>query len=377
MEAKLSSVNEAPSGLPQIVRPPELALEFRVNTHANRDQSSPSVTTLADGGWLVTWMSGDQDGSGWGIYGQRYSSAGAIVGGEFKVNSYTAGSQEYPSVTALADGGWLVTWSSGLAPWLPDGQDGSSYGIYGQRYSGSGAAVGGEFQVNTYSANYQYMSSAISLADGGWLVVWCSTGQDGSDESVHGQRYNASGSIVGGEFQVNVYSDYWQNFPVVTALLDGGWLVVWQSYSQEGGNFGIYGLRYNSAGVAVGGEFHVNTYTSNGQTDPSVTSLADGGWLITWQSDGQDGSSYGVYGQRYNNSGATVGSEFQVNVYNSGRQREPSVTALSDGGWLIGGWHLTGGVPVEAPSRWRAVKCHRAGRHPTDATFIRYPTGRR
>ena len=378
----MSSVNEAPTGLPQIVRPPELALEFRVNTHANRDQWSPSVTTLADGGWLVTWMSGDQDGSGWGIYGQRYSSTGAIVGGEFKVNSYTAGSQQDPSVTSLADGGWLVTWSS-------DGQDGSSYGVYGQRYNNSGATVGSEFQVNTYSDYYQYMSSATSLADGGWVVVWCSTGQDGSYESVHGQRYNSSGGIVGGEFQVNVYSDYWQNFPVVTALSDGGWLVVWQSYSQEGGNFGIYGLRYNSAGVAVGSEFHVNTYTSSEQTNPSVTSLADGGWLITWQSDqegsgwgiygqrynsvgvavgdefransytadsqiypsataladggwlitwqsdSQDGSSYGVYGQRYNSSGATVGSEFQVNVYNSGRQREPSVTALPDGGWLI------------------------------------------
>ena len=48
-----------------------------------------------------------------------------------------------------------------------------------------------------------------------------------------------------------------------------------------------------------------------------------------------------------------------------------------DGGWLIGNWHLTGGLPVEAASWWRAVKCHRPGRQPTDATFIRYPTGPR
>ena len=45
-----------------------------------------------------------------------------------------------------------------------------------------------------------------------------------------------------------------------------------------------------------------------------MTALSDGGFVVTWTSDGQDGSGYGVYGQRYSSTGAAVGSEFQVNT---------------------------------------------------------------
>ncbi|MDH6059449.1 DUF4347 domain-containing protein, partial [Chrysosporum bergii ANA360D] len=48
----------------------------------------------------------------------------------------------------------------------------------------------------------------------------------------------------------------------------------------------------------VGSEFQVNTYASNAQANPSITTLKDGGFVVTWQSDVQDGSGNGVYGQR-------------------------------------------------------------------------------
>ena len=40
-----------------------------------------------------------------------------------------------------------------------------------------------------------------------------------------------------------------------------------------------------------------------------MTALADGGWLVTWTSYGQDGSGFGIYQQRYNSEGGTVGGE--------------------------------------------------------------------
>ena len=48
------------------------------------------------GAILVVWhsvnvvMGRDQDGSGFGIYGQRLNAAGAKVGGEFQVNQSRA-----------------------------------------------------------------------------------------------------------------------------------------------------------------------------------------------------------------------------------------------------------------------------------------------
>ena len=70
-----------------------------------------------------------------GIYGQRYAADGAPVGDEFRANTYTYSDQIYSSVTALNDGGFVVTWSSYH-------QDGSGYGIYGQRYAADGSPVG-------------------------------------------------------------------------------------------------------------------------------------------------------------------------------------------------------------------------------------------
>jgi len=74
------------------------------------------------------------------------------LGGELQVNTYTNNAQFYSAVAALVGGGYVVTWSS-------DGQDGSGWGVYGQRYDASGAASGGEFQVNNYTPNHQIYSS--------------------------------------------------------------------------------------------------------------------------------------------------------------------------------------------------------------------------
>lgn len=49
----------------------------------------------------------------------------------------------------------------------------------------------------------------------------------------------------------------------------------------------------------LGPEFRINSYTASAQSYPSVATLTDGGFVVTWQSNGQDGSGYGIYGQRY------------------------------------------------------------------------------
>ena len=71
----------------------------------------------------------------------------------------------------------------------------------------------------------------------------------------------------------------------------GDFVVTWASYGSEDGNaFGIFAQRYNSAGIAQGTEFQVNTYTTDRQFEPSVAMDAAGDFVITWQSAGQDGS---------------------------------------------------------------------------------------
>jgi hypothetical protein len=50
-----------------------LGSEFRANSHTTGDQISPSVASAADGRFIAVWHSGGQDGSSWGIFGQRFA----------------------------------------------------------------------------------------------------------------------------------------------------------------------------------------------------------------------------------------------------------------------------------------------------------------
>ncbi|MEH6631034.1 MAG: type I secretion C-terminal target domain-containing protein [Halopseudomonas aestusnigri] len=302
--------------------------ETRINTETDSWQLDPSVTGLADGGWAVTWESWGQDGSDWGIYCQAYNADGSVQGGEFRINTETDDTQSDPSVTGLADGGWVVTWHS-------DGQDGSSSGIYGQAYNADGSVQGEEFCINTETYSSQILSSVTGLADGGWVVTWQSSNQDGSGSGIYGQAYNADGSVQGEEFRINTETVGHQRYPSVTSLVDGGWVVAWESDGQDGSYYGIYGQAYNADGSVQGGEFRINIETVGHQSNPSVTGLTDGGWVVTWQSFEQDGSEYGIYGQAYNAGGSVKGGEFRINIETVGHQSNPSVTGLTDGGWVV------------------------------------------
>ena len=56
----------------------------------------------------------------------------------------------------------------------------------------------------------------------------------------------------------------------------------------------LYGV---AAQTKIGPEFQVNNYTTNDQNYPSISSLNNGNFVITWNSNRQDGSGYGIYAQ--------------------------------------------------------------------------------
>jgi len=306
----------------------KVGIDQRVNSYTQGDQYAEDTTVLSNGGYVVTWRSNGQDGSGNGVYLQQFNNSGAKVGMEQRVNSYTTGEQLGSKITALKDGSYVVTWSS-------DGQDGSGNGVYMQQYNSSGVKVGAEQRINTYTSNYQGSSKITTLNDGGYVVTWLSYGQDGSGYGVYLQQFNSSGTKVGVEQRVNSYTSSYQGQQQIIALQDGGYVITWQSDGQDGSGYGIYLQQYNSSGAKVGVEQRVNTYTENSQYVFSSTVLKDGGYVVTWQSDGQDGSSSGVYLQQYNSSGAKIGDEQQVNTYTLGLQGGPQITALNDGGYVV------------------------------------------
>ena len=346
--------------------------EFRVNTTVTGQQLMPGVGTLADGGHVVVWSDASK------VMGQRYDAAGNPAGGEFTVASSKIYNnlESPPAVIALAGGGFAVAWN-----------EDTSYHVKVQRFDASGNAVGS--LIDVYGSGATYNPSITATADGGFVVtasigttsgvanansvllrrftadgtplgtaITLVTGNvgtaygtvaalssgnlvtlwragDGSGGGLFGRILGPSGINIGPDFQVNTTTAGDQKVPVITALADGGFVVAWQSAGQDGAGWGIYARRFDAAGIAVGSEFRVNTTAAGDQTLPAVTALADGGFSIAWTSNGQDGFGLGVYAQRYSAAGTAVGGETRVAQTNFSDQGQPSITGRPDGGWVV------------------------------------------
>jgi VCBS repeat-containing protein len=315
----VTSVNDAPTFLA-----PTIGSETQVNTTTTDSQTinanvGRALASDASGNFVVVWASNLQDGAAYGIYAQRFSANGTPLGTEFRVNTTTADNQILPSVAMDSAGNFVVTWSINL-------QDGSGYGVYAQRYNAAGVAQGGEFLVNTTTADSQITSQVAMAPNGAFVITWSSMAQDpDASAGIYAQRYDASGVPQGSEFRVNTYTTNTQQLSSVSMDGSGNFVVTWASNGQDGSGYGVYGQRFNASGVAQGSEFRVNTTTADSQLYSSVAMLSDGRFVVAYQSRNADGS-YQVYLQRYAADGTTLGGETRVNTTSvTGYQPIPSV----------------------------------------------------
>jgi hypothetical protein len=307
-----------------------LGSEFRANSYTTGLQMSAAVAGLS-ASFVVVWESQGQDGSSYGIYGQRFTSAPkpARLGGEFRVNTSTTGSQRYPAVASASDGSYVVVWESVSL-------DNTDSQVMAQRYDASGAPVGSEFRVNTYTTTVggvRRFPTIASDALGNFVIAWNPYGQDGEFYGIVAQRFTRSGAPLGGEFNVNTTTAYNQIHPSAAFAGNGSsFVIAWQHASPSD----VRAQRYSSSGAPLGGEFRVNTYTTNQQDSPSVAADSAGNFTVAWRSSNFDNSfSYGVHAQRYASSGAPLGTEFRVDTGTGTTQASPKVSSDANGNLTV------------------------------------------
>lgn len=310
----------------------QLGSEFQVNVFTTGEQNAGIVHfDRITNDFVVAWKSAAQDGGGYGIFANGFNASGvATQGTEFQVNSYTTGNQILPAISGYITTNGVITWDS------DGGHDGSLRGVFGQRLNYSGSDLGTEFQINTFTTGNQQLPDVSRLSNNGFVVVWTDSGLDGSFNGIFGQKYSSAGSAIGTEFQINTYTTGIQSLPKVSGSGDGRFVVVWASLSQDGSSIGVFGQRFDTAGSATGTEFQVNVITTDDQTLPDVGMDANGNFVVDWY-------SYAVNlelkAKRYSSSGAVVGTEFKVNttaldVADTGNQR----IAVSDDGDFVFVW---------------------------------------
>lgn len=283
-----------------------------VNSNTARGQLNPQIAGLANGNVAVVYSSVNQVSSNslQDVYAQILTPAGQKSGGEIQVNQFTAFNQRGASVAALANGSFVVLWvseqqrSGSLDVINPDylysPTNRSSVDVFGRIFSATGAPVTGEFLVNG-SWDICGTPKVAAGTDGGFMVTWW---QKNYGMQAYGWDILArpfSGTGVGGAIvPVNTYL-YGDQFAPQISSLGTDYFIVWTSLAQDGSREGVYGRILRSTGAPASSEMLINTTTIGQQMHPCVASDQNGRFLTVWTSFVGGAASFDLFAQRWMN----------------------------------------------------------------------------
>ncbi|MEQ1826853.1 MAG: hypothetical protein ABL921_12940 [Pirellula sp.] len=295
-----------------------LGSEFRVNSYTPGTQADQEIAMAPDGSFVIIWKSIGQDGNANGIYGQRYNALGQALGDEFRVFSNTLGGLSSPRVAMAGDGSFVVAWECDSTSFQFRGQ------IYARRYNSSGQPLGGEFRVNS-SLEDAYVEPSIGMAvDGSFRIVYIRHyGPFLLEREIVMRKYDAFGAPLGNEFRL-VDDEFTRPESASIALTaDGRYVVVWKTY------FYVLAQRFDSSDQPLGNAITIyGNYYDGGFNSPSIAVAADGSFIVGVGLHGYNGyvSSF----HRYDAS-----NQFLSDGYFEGDQHSPKIAIAADGSFVV------------------------------------------
>lgn len=131
--------------------------------------------------------------------------------------------------------------------------------------------------------------------DGSFVVVWQSFTQDGDAWGVHARRFASDGTAVADEFPVNLGTEGSQIEPAVGAAANGTFLVAYRDVAHGG----IVGRAFDASDTPFGGDFPISDPTPFDEASPALAMDGDGDFVVAWTADGYDGSGYAIRARRF------------------------------------------------------------------------------
>jgi Ca2+-binding RTX toxin-like protein len=249
-------------------------------------------------------------------------------------------------ITDIANGKYgftyphLVTLSSGNV--LAFGTGGS--GTIARILAPDGSALTGDIQLLAE----QETLDVAALPNGGFVAVfeWPGDGED-----VRAQIFDSNAQPVGGVIEVTGSQPYYQGEPQVTVLSNGNFVVTWGNPDASTGG-GDYGQVYDQTGSSVGSTFFVH---SDGLSTTDIAATPDGGFVAVWVGPGEEPSTVGIFGAKFDSDGTKVGSDFVVGQPGIYGESDPSVTVLADGTVAVAFRHVAYPTDIPSPTHPSAV----------------------
>jgi hypothetical protein len=162
---------------------------YMANINLNNNEAvinySSTILSLGNGKFVIAWS---REVSTYDVWAGIFNDDCSIVKAKWTVNTNLSGGQEYPISTLLSDR-FVIAWSNNS---LTSGRT----NIMAQLYDLSGTSIGVNFNVNTTTNCYTYISVDL-LSDDGFIVSYTC-----SSNSVYYQLFDISGKKVGSERKI-------------------------------------------------------------------------------------------------------------------------------------------------------------------------------
>lgn len=326
--------------------------QILIDADTTTNPEGPVVTVLADGDVAVSWI--QVDGSAYGVNARVISADGETVSEVQQVNTTTLGNQSMPSVTALDNGGFVVTFQSGsTSATTTIHDDGSQAGIRAQIYDAEGNPVGSEFLVNEVTAGAQ-TDPTITAVEGGFVVVYGSPDEDGTS-GLRARLFTEDGTPLGGEFEVTGDTAGEAIAPEVVANPDGGFLVVWQTLADPDlGTTTLMARLFDADGNPTGEAVDIGGLAGVYHESVSLVALPEGGYLAVYNAYDSDWAGAKVYGQLLDADGNPLGGTVVIGESDGDYLTHTSARLAADGSLVVSWKSGDGTITVRTMEVWEA-----------------------
>jgi Ca2+-binding RTX toxin-like protein len=309
-------------------------------------RGSPVVASLKSGGFVVSWTETTATPGTLDARAQIFDSTGAKVGGEFGVASI-AGSITFDQLDESSDSNAAAGLTGGgfviLSAHRPEGvADAYRATVFGAQ----GQKIA---EIPVTSGGNINKADVTALPDGGFLIVWTAAGAGGS--WVRLQKFNATGLAVGGEIVVSDAAADHQE-AAVTARPDGSFAVIWSDTRYIDGTISTdVRVQLFDAASAQTGPDRVISDSYHFAYSPDIAVTADGGFIATWAGSPRQYSS-DIRAMLLDSAAAPVGKAFIVSQVISDWHTDLEAIVLPSGvaflGWSAPEWVDTGNARLRA-----------------------------
>jgi len=211
-------------------------------------KAAADVAVDRAGNFVVVWVASTPSGSR--VFGQRYNADGTTRGPEFNAATSNTGNHILPSVAMNPKTGeFVVVWEVRAAT-----DDGTGLGVYGQRFGFTTGRQGSEFAIFVPPANQRpdlispFAPQVSRTSNGRFVVVWRGFSPGGID--ILAQRYNNAGDRLGAQILVDkqYISD---SRPQVAMSPQGDFVVTWDDQGTSDAWFRLYRADGTPAGPVI------------------------------------------------------------------------------------------------------------------------------